>query len=67
MLSYPPNIDYAINHEVKDQYRDDRATYEKTAREWTKKYAMWRVIPIQEIIILKKTKLILYFESNWIN
>ena len=34
-----PNIDHPLEPEIAKQYTDDRAKYEKTAKEWTKQYA----------------------------
>lgn len=35
-----PNPDDAVEAKIADLYRQDRASYEKEAREWTKRYAM---------------------------
>jgi len=34
-----PNPDDAVETKIADQYRNDRATYEKEAKEWVKRYA----------------------------
>ncbi|KEF60726.1 signal peptidase I [Exophiala aquamarina CBS 119918] len=34
-----PNPDDAVESKIADQYRDDRASYEREAREWVKRYA----------------------------
>lgn len=34
-----PNPDDAVEAKIAEQYRDDRAAYEKEAREWVKRYA----------------------------
>ena len=34
-----PNPDDAVEAKIAEQYRDDRAGYEKEAREWVKRYA----------------------------
>ena len=34
-----PNIDHPLEPEIAKQYTEDRARYEATAKEWTKKYA----------------------------
>jgi ubiquitin-protein ligase len=38
MLS-EPNIDSPLEEEVAEQYRNKKADFVKTAKEWTKKYA----------------------------
>lgn len=35
-----PNPDDAVEAKIADLYRQDRAAYEKEARDWTKRYAM---------------------------
>lgn len=35
-----PNPDDAVEAKIADLYRQDRTSYEKEAREWTKRYAM---------------------------
>jgi ubiquitin-protein ligase len=34
-----PNPDDAVEAKIADQYRQDRAGFEKEARDWTKRYA----------------------------
>jgi ubiquitin-protein ligase len=34
-----PNPDDAVEAKIAEQYRDDRAAYEKEAKEWVKRYA----------------------------
>lgn len=34
-----PNPDDAVEAKIADQYRNDRAAYEREAREWVKRYA----------------------------
>jgi ubiquitin-conjugating enzyme E2 D/E len=34
-----PNIDSPLEEEVAEQFRNKRADFNKTAKEWTKKYA----------------------------
>jgi len=35
-----PDPDDAVEAKIADQYKQDRAGYEKEAREWTKRYAL---------------------------
>ena len=35
-----PDPDDAVEAKIADQYKQDRAGYEKEAKEWTKRYAM---------------------------
>ena len=34
-----PNIDHPLEPDIAKQYKEDKAAYEKTAEEWTEKYA----------------------------
>ena len=34
-----PNIEHPLEPEIAKQYTDDKGAYEKTAKEWTEKYA----------------------------
>ena len=34
-----PNIDHPLEEEIAKQYKENRAEYDKTAKEWTSKYA----------------------------
>lgn len=34
-----PNPDDAVEAKIADQYKNDRAGYEKEAKDWTKRYA----------------------------
>lgn len=34
-----PNPDDAVEAKIGDQYKTDKAAYEKEAKEWTKRYA----------------------------
>lgn len=38
-LLYEPNPDDAVEPAFADQYKNNRDEYDKTAREWVKKYA----------------------------
>ena len=35
-----PEPDDAVEAKIADQYRQDRLSYEKEAKEWTKRYAV---------------------------
>ena len=39
MVWIEPNVDDAIEAKIADQYRGDKAGFEKEAREWCKRYA----------------------------
>lgn len=34
-----PDSDYFVNTDIKEQYYNDHAAFERTARQWTRDYA----------------------------
>ncbi len=39
-MNVEPNPEDAVEAKIADQYRSDRVSYEREARDWTKRYAM---------------------------